>query len=49
VKETHHQVSRAAFKYLATEQACHATGGRLNMLNWIAIVESTKKDIVLLT
>lgn len=27
VNEAHHRVSRAGFKYLVTEQVCHATGG----------------------
>jgi hemoglobin len=27
VDEAHHQVARAGFKYLVTEQVCHATGG----------------------
>lgn len=27
VQEAHHKVSRAGFKYLVTEQVCHATGG----------------------
>lgn len=27
VDEAHHKVSRAGFKYLVTEQVCHATGG----------------------
>jgi hemoglobin len=27
VQEAHHRVSRAGFKYLVTEQVCHATGG----------------------
>ncbi|MDX1944250.1 MAG: group 1 truncated hemoglobin [Pirellulaceae bacterium] len=27
VDEAHHRVSRAGFKYLVTEQVCHATGG----------------------
>lgn len=27
VAEAHHRVSRAGFKYLVTEQVCHATGG----------------------
>lgn len=27
VDEAHHRVSRAGFKYLVTEQLCHATGG----------------------
>ena len=27
VKEAHHRVSRASFKYLATEMVCWATGG----------------------
>ena len=27
VKEAHHRVSRAGFKYLATEMVCWATGG----------------------
>jgi len=27
VDEAHHKVSKAGFKYLVTEQVCHATGG----------------------
>jgi len=27
VAEAHHRVSRAGFKYLVTEQVCHAAGG----------------------
>src|SRR5687767_5860800 len=27
VDEAHHRVSRAGFKYLVTEQLCHAAGG----------------------
>lgn len=27
VKEAHHKVARAGFKYLVTEQVCEATGG----------------------
>lgn len=27
VDEAHHRVSKAGFKYLVTEQVCHATGG----------------------
>lgn len=27
VNEAHHRVSRAGFKYLVTEQVCHAAGG----------------------
>ncbi len=27
VKEAHHKVAPAGFKYLVTEQVCHATGG----------------------
>ena len=27
VDEAHHRVSRAGFKYLVTEQVCHAAGG----------------------
>jgi hemoglobin len=27
VNEAHHRVSKAGFKYLVTEQVCHATGG----------------------
>jgi hemoglobin len=27
VNEAHHRVPRAGFKYLVTEQVCHATGG----------------------
>src|SRR6266436_9211347 len=27
VNEAHHRVSPAGFKYLVTEQVCHATGG----------------------
>jgi hemoglobin len=27
VNEAHHRVSRSGFKYLVTEQVCHATGG----------------------
>ena len=27
VQEAHHRVARAGFKYLVTEQVCHATGG----------------------
>lgn len=27
VAEAHHKVGRAGFKYLVTEQVCHATGG----------------------
>jgi len=27
VDDAHHKVSKAGFKYLVTEQVCHATGG----------------------
>jgi hemoglobin len=27
IDEAHHRVSKAGFKYLVTEQVCHATGG----------------------
>jgi len=87
VKEAHHKVSRAGFKYLVTEQVCEATGGpqrytgrsmydshillditekewdaflddlkqtldkfrvpKAEQAELFAIVESTKKDIVL--
>jgi hemoglobin len=87
VDEAHHRVSRAGFKYLVTEQVCHAAGGpqrytgrsmydshvhlAITEGEWsaflddlrqtfdrfgvpagerqelVAIVESTKKDIVL--
>ncbi len=49
VNEAHHRVSKAGFKYLVTEQVCHATGGPQrytgrNMFDSHAHLEITEQE-----